>query len=163
MAGQRGEQSVLRRGQDDGRTVDRHLLVGKVDVQGAVVEGRHRLTLRDLAPSDGLQAGQQLDAAERLGEVVVGAGIESPHLVSLGPEGREHEDRHVAHVPDALQDLPPVQVGEPDVENDDVGVALVELTNAVTPLDGLRDRIALAFEEGSEELPDVRLILNDQH
>ena len=79
------------------------------------------------------------------------------------PEGGEHEHRHVAHVPDALQDLPTVQVGEPDVEDDDVGMALVELAHPVAALEGLRDRVALALEEGSEELPDVRLILNDQH
>ena len=132
-------------------------------MQGAVVEGRHRFALGDLAPADGLQAGQELDPAERLGQVVVGAGIEPPHLVSLGSQGGEHEHRHVAHVPDALQDLPTVQVGEPDVEDDDVGVALVELAHPVAAFEGLRDRVALALEEGSEELPDVRLILNDQH
>ena len=31
------------------------------------------------------------------------------------------------------------------------------------PFEGLRDRVALALEEGPEELADVRLILNDQH
>ena len=89
----------------------------------------------DLAPADGLQAGQQLDPAEGLGQVVVGAGVEAPHLVPLGPERRQHEHRHVAHVPDALEDLPTVQVGEPDVEDDDVGVALVELADPVAALD----------------------------
>ena len=47
---------------------------------------------------------------------------------------------HVAHVPDALEDLPAVEVGQPDVEDDDVGVALVELADAVPPFDRLRDR-----------------------
>ena len=143
--------------------VDGDLLVGEVDVQGAVVERGDRLALGDLAPADRLQAGQQLDPAERLGQVVVGAGIQSPHLVPFGPEGREHEHGHVAHVPDPLQDLPTVQVGEPDVEDDDVRVALVELADPVPAFDGLRDLEAFPFEEGPQELTDVRLILNDQH
>ena len=42
-------------------------------------------------------------------------------------------------------------------------MALVELAHPVPPFDGLRDRVALALEEGAEELADVSLILNDQH
>jgi hypothetical protein len=42
-------------------------------------------------------------------------------------------------------------------------MALVELTDPVTSLDGLGDLVALAFEEGPEELADVGLVLNDQH
>ena len=163
MAGQGGQQAVLGRGQDDGVAVDGDLLVGEVDVEGAVVEGGDRVVARDLAAADGLEPGQQLDPAEGLGQVVVGPGVEPPHLVPLGPERGQHEDGHVAHVPDPLEDLPAVEVGQPDVEDHDVGVALVELADAVPALDGLRDREALPLEQGPQELADVGLVLDDQH
>ena len=68
-----------------GSAVDRDLLVGEVDVQGAVVEGRDRVAPGHLPATDGLEAGQQLNPAERLRQVVVRPRIETPHLVSLGP------------------------------------------------------------------------------
>ena len=143
--------------------VDRDLLVREVDVQRAVVEGRDRVGARHLPATDGLEAGQQLHPAERLGQVVVRTRIEPPDLVSLGPEGREHEDRDVAHVPDPLQDLPAVEVGEPHVEDHDVRVVLVELADAVSALGSLGHREALSFQEGAQELPDVDFVLDDQH
>ena len=159
----RGQQAVLGRGQDHRVAVDRDFLVGEVDVEGAVVEGDDRVVSRDLSAADGLEPGQQLDPAERLGQVVVGSGVETPHLVSLGSERGQHEDGHVAHVPDALEHLPAVEVGKTHVEDHDVGMALVELADAVSALVRLGDREALTFEEGPEELADVRLILDDQH
>ena len=100
--------------------------------------------------------------AEWLGQIVVGTGIEAADLVALGPERREHEHRHVAHVPNALQDLPTVEVGQPDVEDHDIGLALMELADPVAAFERLGHLVALPLEEGPEQLADVRLILDDQ-
>jgi hypothetical protein len=134
MPGQGGQQAVLGRREDHRVAVDRDFLVGEVDVEGAVVEGDDRVVARDLAAADGLQPGEQLDTAERLGQVVVGSGVETPHLVALGAERGQHEDGHVTHVADPLEHLPAVEVGEPYVEDHDVGMALVELADAVATL-----------------------------
>ena len=115
-----------------------------------------------LAPADGLDAGQELHPAEGLGQVVVGPGVEPPYLVALGGERRQHEDGHVAHVPDPLEDLPPVEVGHADVEDHQVGLLLVEEADAVAAQHGLGDRETLAFEHRPQELPDVRLVLDDE-
>jgi hypothetical protein len=42
-------------------------------------------------------------------------------------------------------------------------VVLVELPDAVSPLSRLRDAETLSFEQGAQELADVRLVLDDQH
>ena len=116
----------------------------------------------DLAPADGLEPGQELDPAEGLGQVVVGPGVEAPDLVALGGERGQHQDGHVAHVPDPLEHLPAVEVGQAHVEDDQVGVVLVELAHPVAAQRRLGDREPLTFEHGPQELPDVRLVLDDE-
>ena len=70
---------------------------------------------------------------------------------------------HVAHVPDPLEDLPTVQVRQADVEHDDVGVALVELADSVTPLGRLRHGKPLPLEQGPQQLTDIGLVLDDKY
>ena len=48
------------------------------------------------------QPGQQLVGAERLGHVVVGAGVERSHLLALVADRREHQDRQPAPAPHLL-------------------------------------------------------------
>ncbi|KAG1257630.1 hypothetical protein G6F65_015840 [Rhizopus arrhizus] len=45
------------------------------------------------AAQHGLDAGHQLFGRERLGDVVVGAGLQAVHLVLLGTLGGQHDDR----------------------------------------------------------------------
>ena len=90
--------------------------------------------LDDLPAADGLEPGEQLDTAERLGQVIVGSGVETPHLVTLGSERSQHEDGHVAHVAYPLEHLPAVEVRKTHVKDHDIGMALVELADAVSAL-----------------------------
>ena len=66
-------------------------------------------------------AGQQFGEAERLGDVVVGAGVEAADGVHLAVLRGEEDDRHgraaLAH---ALADLEAVDAGQPDVEDQQV-------------------------------------------
>ena len=64
--------------------------------------------------------GGQLAQAERLGDVVVGAELEADDLVELGILGRQHHDRHARLGPDDPADLDPGQLGEHQVEEDEV-------------------------------------------
>ena len=67
------------------------------------------------------QPGEQLVHAERLGHVVVGAGVEGLDLVgAVGPAG-QHQDRHVGPAAQPGDDLDAVHVGQAEVEDDDVG------------------------------------------
>ena len=76
---------------------------------GAAVRAQH-----------GLHAADQLGDRERLGHVVVGAGLEADDLVELGVLRREHQDVRVAEGAHAAADLDAVDVGQADVEDDQV-------------------------------------------
>ena len=70
------------------------------------------------------QPGQQLVHAERLGHVVVGAGVERGDLVRLAVAGGEHDDRHLRPAPQPADDLEPSMPGSPRSRITSVGVVL---------------------------------------
>ena len=73
------------------------------------------------AAGHGAEAGEQLVHAERLGDVVVGAGVEGLDLVeAVGPAG-EHQDGYVGPAAEAGDDLGAVHVGQAEVEDHHVG------------------------------------------
>jgi hypothetical protein len=72
------------------------------------------------------QARQQHAEAERLGDIVVGAGVEAENGVGVGVGAGQHDDRHLdAVAPHQPAGLAPVHVGQADVEQD--GVVVVGL------------------------------------
>ncbi len=67
------------------------------------------------------EAGLELAHPEGLGHVVVGPSVEGGDLAVLGAVGREHDDGHVAPLADPPAHLHAVEVGQAEVEDDDVG------------------------------------------
>jgi hypothetical protein len=64
-----------------------------IDDEAAAHERRRWRAGRVGAPERRADARQQLVGSKRLGDVVVGAGVEGAHLVGLAPARREHHDR----------------------------------------------------------------------
>jgi hypothetical protein len=94
-------------------------VAGRVEPQVADLE--HRRALDRAAARERAQACQQLVERERLGEVVIGAGVEAVDPVRHGGARGQHQHRR----PHALgaqpaADLEPVEVGEHRVEDDRV-------------------------------------------
>ena len=58
---------------------------------------------------------------ERLGQVVVGADLEADDLVDVVVARRQHDDRHLRATRGRAADLEPVDVGQVEVEHDQVG------------------------------------------
>jgi hypothetical protein len=78
------------------------------------------------APQHRAHACHELEVIERLGDIVVGAGLETAHLVDrLIPRG-QHDHGHRAEGADLAQDAVAVHVGQPDVEQDEVGPLLLD-------------------------------------
>ena len=117
-SGELAEQVELDRRQVDLLAVTPHGAVGEVDLQVADPDGRVAV----LAPSPQHRAhpGEQLLAAEGLGDVVVGAGVERPDLLALVADRGEDHDRDLAPAPDVGRDLDPVAVRQHEVEDDRV-------------------------------------------
>src|SRR5215831_17274154 len=81
------------------------------------------------APQESADAGEELPWIERLGEIVVGAHLEPHHLVHIFALGGEHDHGQggaVGEGADPAAYLEAVHAGEHDVEEHDVGPALVE-------------------------------------
>ena len=75
----------------------------------------------------GADAGQQHREAERLGHVVVGAGIEAEDRIRIAIRRRQHDDRALdAVLAQKLADLAPVHIGKADVEQDQVVMGFLD-------------------------------------
>ena len=79
---------------------------------------RRRRAARGAAPR---AAGRSARRAERLGHVVVGAGLQRAHLLVLLPHRRQHDDRRLAPLADRAAELDAVAVGEDEVDDRRVG------------------------------------------
>jgi hypothetical protein len=110
------------------------LLAGQVD-RPAVQDHRPRLGVEDETADDDLPVGRcrgtaaqhrshpgvQLLGADRLDHVVVRTGIQRGHHVGVPVPGTHDDDRNRGDRPQHAQDLLTVDVGQAEVEQDDVG------------------------------------------
>src|SRR4051794_29155885 len=126
------EQEVPQQVELSGRQVDRlagpeHLVVLGVELEVAEPEDAVAVTEAGAA-EDRPDAGDDLAQAERLGQVVVGPGGEAEDLVLGGVAGRQEQHGH-GH-PLAAQpagELEAVDVGQHDVEHDEIGAEPLDL------------------------------------
>ena len=79
-------------------------------------------------------AGDQLGHPERLGDVVVGAGVEREHLRAFVVAGGEHDDRHVRPAAQASITVMPSMPGRPRSSRTMSGCALGDLGSAASPV-----------------------------
>ena len=105
--------------------------------------------------------GEQLAGAERLGDVVVGAGVERRDLVPLLAPRREDDDRNGRPLAQPADHVEAVHVGQAEIEDDDVGLARAGLDDALRARRRLEEPVAVALERGAEEAPDLRLVLDE--
>ena len=75
----------------------------------------------DAAAQCGADAREEFVHAERFGDVVIGAGVESGDLLLLRVSRGQDEDGCGEPAPEAAHDVDPVQVGQAEVEDDQVG------------------------------------------
>ena len=110
----------------------------------------------------GPDAGGQLAQAERLGDVVVGAELEADDLVELRVLGGEHDDGHARLGPDDPADLDPGELGEHEVEQDEVRALGPEADERLAPVGRGDDAVALRLERLGERLAQCRLVVHDE-
>jgi hypothetical protein len=136
-----------------------------IEVQQPVLQRSIRRCRRPwlLQPlQDHLDAGHQFARAEGLGHIVVAADLQAQDAVHLRIVRGQEQDRHVGRLADLPAHAEAVQFGEAHVEDNEIGVAFAE---------GADGRLAVARLQGCEaglvqrkphNLPDVRIIINDQ-
>src|SRR5919204_4739130 len=107
-------------------------------------------------------AAPKLADRERLGDVVVRAELEPDDLVELVVAGREHDDRNLALGAQALADLEAVELGQHQVEHDEVDVLFREACERLLAVPRLQHAIPLALERIGEELLDGVLVVDEE-
>ena len=127
MLGEIGEQTELGGRQANLGSAIPGAMVVEVDQQVAVLDPARPLWVgRRRSPKGGLDPRHQLREAEGLGHVIVRAELQAADLVGLRAARRDHQDRHAAELPDSLDDLPAVETGERDVEDDERRMLVIE-------------------------------------
>ena len=79
---------------------------------------------------------EQFARLEGLGQVVVGPHLETDDAVHGVAAGGEHQDRRVLAAADGPADLQPVDVGQRQVEKDEIEAALAVAGNAAPAVSG---------------------------
>ena len=122
-----------------------------------------RLARAGGAAGDRPDPGEQFVDAERLGDVVVGAGVERVHLVlAAGPAG-QHDDRDVGPAAQAADDVDAVHVGQAEVEHDQVRVLAGGQRAARRPPSAATvDVVAPGAQVDPQRAQDLRLVVDDQ-
>ena len=126
------------------------------DRRGRGVGGAGRAT------EHGPDARLELSGLERLEHVVVGAGVERLHHALVVVAGGGDDDRHRGHRTEHAQQLPTVEVGQPEVEDHQVG-ALVD--REPEPLEGgagRADGVAAVAQGADQRRADAFVVLDDQ-
>src|SRR4029450_8443864 len=103
---------------------------------------------------------------KRLGDVVVGAQLEAEHLVALVHAAGHHDDGDAPGVRILLEpaaDLPAVEPGHHDVEEDDGGLAVPGVANGISAAGQDGDLVPFLVEVEPDQLGDVRLGLDDDN
>ena len=161
MMHQVGEQPVFVAGELDRIAVDR-------DAAGAGVEP-HRpadelaLGVAGGAAQQRADARQHLFEMERLGDIVVGAGVEALHLVAPAVARGENQHRHgAAGAAPGLQHRDAIHFGQADIEDHRViGLGLAEIV-ALLAVEGAVDHIAGVGQRRGELPVEVGIVLDHE-
>src|ERR1041385_7643006 len=158
------EQIELLRTEPHRRSSTAHLADRGVDLDLPEPGRRARRAGGTGPPEQRLDAGQELEHPERLGDVVVGAEPESADLVLLLPPRREHQHRGaVAPVAHRLEHPETVHAGDHEIEDDEVEPARFERREAGRPVGGDLHAVALDFEVVAEAESEVGVVLDDEY
>ena len=138
------------------------------DAPGAGVEP-HRPAVEFALGVAGRAAQQRADARQhlfemkRLGDVVVGAGVEALHLVAPAVARGEHQHRHGAAGPaPGFQHRDAVHLRQADVEDHGVvGLGLAEIVPLLA-VEGAIDHVAGIGQRGGELPVEIRIVLDDE-
>ena len=100
--------------------------------------GRRRVAVRDARlcgpPQHGFDTRFELIDVERLGDEVVSAELQTEDGIALLRRGAADDDRHVGDRFEARTQHEPVDVGQHQIENDQIGPGLLEQVFASAPV-----------------------------
>src|SRR5262249_37933550 len=151
----------LPRGEPNGTTGPAHDAARRIELDVGIAQ--HHVVRRGRAPRQRPQAREELIHGERLGEIVVGSSVETVYPVVEPIPGREHQEGSPASTRAvSAADLEPIDIGEPDIENDKIvridGKQSERGRTRLGPIDCPRS----LTESPAEKIGQLGLVLDDQ-
>src|SRR6185312_7905006 len=119
VLGEQPQQGVLVRGELHAFPADGDF--APLEIQPQLADLDDRVGRRLSPPQRRTETGKQLVDAERLRDVVVGAGIERRDLLALVTDDGEHDDRNARPAPKLATDVRATRVRESKVEYHRIG------------------------------------------
>jgi len=105
----------------------------------------------------------QLILVEGLGDVVEGALLHRVHGRRHRSVGRDHDDgRRRIVFDDLFQKTHPVEFRHPQVRHDHVHVPRLQYPEGLQAVLGLHDLVTILLQQGREDQPHVRFVVDDQ-
>ena len=164
IAQQQRQQRVLLAGQRHRLAIQRHFAAYEIHMQMAIVEHRWRAVAGHAACAQQRpHPRHQLLGAERLGHVVIGAGIQCAHLFGFTRTHGQHDHRHLAPLPQLLQHLMAFHVRQADVQDHQVHVLAGRQLQAFLAGGRLPHLVALRAQADVQEPADLGFIIDHQH
>ena len=109
------------------------------------------------------KAREQFPCVEGLCQVVVGARVERGDLDVLVAQDGEDQDRHLRPFAQAPEDIDAGDVGQAQVEHDDVRSPERDLIQANLSAVAVPHRESPGLERHAQETADLDLVVNDHH
>ena len=124
--------------------------------------GSRRLRLGLHAAQDAAHPRQQLPRLERLGDIVVGAHLESDHPVHHVAGRGHHDDADVVALAQEARERDAVLARQADVQQDQVGKVALDLgAHGAAAVDRLHLE-AVARQVLDQHRPDIRVVVDDE-
>lgn len=109
-----------------------------------------------------VQAREQFEKGERLGKVVVGAGVESVETVVQVVARRQHDDRRLVLAPQRLEHRHAIQVRQHDVQHDGVVGLRAGQVQAVEAVGGGVHHVAVLGQAPFQVVDGLDLVFDQQ-
>lgn len=114
------------------------------------------------ATDEGAEAGEEFVEIEGFGEVVVGTLVEAFDAIGHGISGGEHEDGGGDAGAESGEDLPAVESGEHDVEDDGVVLMVGGFVESFLAVAGGVDGIVFFTQGGGEAALEEGVVFDDE-
>jgi len=109
-----------------------------------------------------LDPGEELGEADRLGDVVVGAGEQPADAIGLVAPGRDGDDRDVGRRSDLLDESPALEAGQVQVEEDEIRFPVPDPPQRHVAVVDHHGRQAVTGEPEGDELGELSVVLDDE-
>ncbi len=157
-----GEEVELTRAKPEAALADVGLAAPRIDPQLADLEGSIAADRGVGAPEDSLHPRHQGSRIEGLRDVVVRAELEPDDRIDVvGPCG-QHQDRGLAAAPNLAADLEAVDLGEHEVQHDEVGIVPGMQGKRLLAIGRGDHAEALLLEVQPDEVDDVPLVVDHE-